>query len=164
MLLAIDSGNTNIVFAVFDDEGAIRGEWRSSSHADRTADEFGVWLEQLMKSANLSPADITASIIATVVPATLFSMKSLCRDYFDCDPLVIGEDGIDLGLEVLIDRPEDDCVEIRWFDTTTHMEAEEFNEFLAAYAGHVEACGRSGGLIDGFQFRMDFAKMDKLKN
>ena len=41
MLLAIDSGNTNIVFAVFDDEGAIRGEWRSSSHADRTADEFG---------------------------------------------------------------------------------------------------------------------------
>ena len=60
----------------------------------------------------------------------------------------------------IIDRPEDDCVEIRWFDTTTHMEAEEFNEFLAAYAGHVEACGRSGGLIDGFQFRMDFAKMD----
>lgn len=60
----------------------------------------------------------------------------------------------------IIDRPEDDCVEIRWFDTTTHMEAEEFNEFLAAYAGHVEACGRSGGLIDGLQFRMDFAKMD----
>ena len=107
MLLAIDSGNTNIVFAVFDDEGAIRGEWRSSSHADRTADEFGVWLEQLMKSANLSPADITASIIATVVPATLFSLKSLCREYFDSDPLIVGEDGVDLGLKILIDRPDD---------------------------------------------------------
>ena len=107
MLLAIDSGNTNIVFAVFDDEGAIRGEWRSSSHADRTADEFGVWLEQLMKSANLSPADITASIIATVVPATLFSLKSLCREYFDCDPLIVGEDGVDLELKILIYRPDD---------------------------------------------------------
>lgn len=107
MLLAIDSGNTNIVFAVFDDEGAIRGEWRSSSHADRTADEFGVWLEQLMKSANLSPADITASIIATVVPATLFSLKSLCREYFDSDPLIVGEDGVDLGLKILIDRADD---------------------------------------------------------
>ncbi|MCH7937519.1 MAG: type III pantothenate kinase, partial [Proteobacteria bacterium] len=90
MLLAIDSGNTNIVFAVFDDEGAVRGEWRSSSHTDRTADEFGVWLEQLMKSANLTPADITASIIATVVPATLFNLKTLCREYFGCDPLIVG--------------------------------------------------------------------------
>jgi type III pantothenate kinase len=107
MLLAIDSGNTNIVFAVFDDEGATRGEWRSSSQADRTADEFRVWLEQLMKSANLSPADITASIIATVVPATLFNLKSLCRKYFDCDPLIVGEDGVDLGLKILIDRPDD---------------------------------------------------------
>ena len=71
MLLAIDSGNTNIVFAVFDDEDVVRGQWRSSSHTDRTADEFGIWLEQLMKSANLTPADITSSIIATVVPATL---------------------------------------------------------------------------------------------
>ena len=107
MLLAIDSGNTNIVFAVFDDEGEVRGEWRSSSHTDRTADEFGVWLEQLMHSAKITPADITAAIIATVVPATLFSLKTLCRDYFGCDPMVIGDDGVDLGLKVLVDRPDD---------------------------------------------------------
>lgn len=107
MLLAIDSGNTNIVFAVFDDAGTIRGEWRSSSHAERTADEYGVWLGQLMADAGLTTADIAAAIIASVVPATLFSMKSLCRDYFGCEPLVIGDDGVDLGLEILIDRPED---------------------------------------------------------
>ena len=107
MLLAIDSGNTNIVFAVFDKDDTVRGEWRSSSHTDRTADEFGVWLEQLMSGAGIKPADITAAIIASVVPAILFSLKTLCRDYFDCDPLVVGEDGVKLGLKVLIDRPDD---------------------------------------------------------
>ena len=107
MLLCIDSGNTNIVFAVFDDEDMIRGQWRSSSHSERTADEFGVWLGQLMNSANITTADITASIIASVVPASLFSLKSLCRDYFDCEPLVIGEEGVELNLEVRIERPDD---------------------------------------------------------
>ncbi|MBC8339470.1 MAG: type III pantothenate kinase [Rhodospirillales bacterium] len=107
MLLCIDSGNTNIVFAVYDDQDSIRGQWRSSTHSERTADEFGVWLSQLMSAANITAADITACIIASVVPATMFSLKSLCRDYFGCDPLVIGEDGVELGLDVLVDRPND---------------------------------------------------------
>ena len=45
MLLAIDSGNTNIVFAVFGDDGTVMGEWRSSTDVNKTADEFGIWLE-----------------------------------------------------------------------------------------------------------------------
>ena len=107
MLLAIDSGNTNIVFAVFDGEGAIRGEWRSSTNTERTADEFGVWLGHLMQKAEVTPGDVDAAIIATVVPATLYSLKTLCREYFDCEPLIVGEDGVDLGLKVLVDRPDD---------------------------------------------------------
>ncbi len=107
MLLAIDSGNTNIVFAVFDGEDAIRGQWRSSSRSERTADEFGVWLATLMEDVKIAPADITAAIIASVVPATLFTLKKLCRDYFGCEALVIGEGGIDPGLEVKVDRPDD---------------------------------------------------------
>ncbi len=107
MLLCIDSGNTNIVFAVFDDEDKIRGQWRSSSHSDRTADEFSVWLAQLMDSSKITTADITACIIASVVPATLYSLKSLCRGSFGCEPLVIGEEGVDLSLEVRVERPDD---------------------------------------------------------
>ena len=107
MLLAIDSGNTNIVFAVFDDEDAIRGQWRSSSHSERTADEFGVWLATLMEDAKIAPGDITAAIIASVVPATLYAFKTLSRDYFGCEALVIGEGGIYPGLEVKVDRPDD---------------------------------------------------------
>lgn len=106
MLLAIDSGNTNIVFAVFDGD-TVRGEWRSSTTTDRTADEFGVWLTQLMSLADMKPKDIDAAIIATVVPATLFSLKTLCRKYFGIDPLVVGEPEVKLGLSVHLDRPEE---------------------------------------------------------
>jgi type III pantothenate kinase len=106
MLLAIDSGNTNIVFALYDGLNQ-KGEWRSSNDASRTADEYGVWLRQLMAIGEFGPGDVTQAIIATVVPATLFSLKTLCRDYFGCDPLVVGEPGVDLGIEALVDSPRD---------------------------------------------------------
>ncbi|OHC75901.1 MAG: pantothenate kinase [Rhodospirillales bacterium RIFCSPLOWO2_12_FULL_58_28] len=107
MLLAIDSGNTNIVFAVFGDEGALLGEWRSSSAADRTADEHGVWLKQLFEMKGIDAAGIDAAIIATVVPATLFDLKTLCRRYFDCEPMVVGEADVKLGLKILMNHPEE---------------------------------------------------------
>ena len=106
MLLAIDSGNTNIVFALYDGLEQ-RGEWRSSNDARRTADEYGVWLHQLMSLSSFSPTDVTEAIVANVVPETLFSLKTLCRRYFDCEPLVIGEAGVDLGIEALVDTPHD---------------------------------------------------------
>ena len=92
MLLTVDSGNTNIVFALYEGEEQ-RGVWRSSSDAKRTADEYAVWLNQLMSLGGLSATDVDAAIIATVVPEALFSLRSLCRSYFDCDPLVVGEPG-----------------------------------------------------------------------
>lgn len=106
MLLAIDSGNTNIVFAVYDGE-TVRGEWRSSTDPERTADEFGVWLMQLVAVENIQRSDINAAIIASVVPALVFSLKTLCRRYFHCEPLVVGDDGVDLGLNIILDRPEE---------------------------------------------------------
>ncbi len=106
MLLAIDSGNTNIVFAIFDGE-KIAGQWRSSTATMRTSDEYAVWLTQLMATEDRKPADIDAAIIASVVPEALFHLKSLCRDYFNSDPMVVGEEGVDPGLEVHVDRPEE---------------------------------------------------------
>ena len=106
MLLAIDSGNTNIVFAVYDGEER-RGEWRASSDAKRTADEYGVWLNQLMAIDGLARKDITDAIIATVVPETLFSLKSLCRKYFSSDPMIIGDPEIDIGVGVLVSAPDE---------------------------------------------------------
>ncbi|MHA1599106.1 MAG: type III pantothenate kinase [Alphaproteobacteria bacterium] len=107
MLLAIDAGNTNTVFAIFDAEGKVLGEWRSSSDDERTSDEYGVWLMQLMELAGIDRASVSSSIIASVVPANLHSLKTLCRDYFKCEPLIIGAAGVDLGLDVLLDAPDE---------------------------------------------------------
>ena len=106
MLLTIDSGNTNIVFALYEGEKQ-RGVWRSSSDAKRTSDEYAVWLSQLMSLRGLTASDVDAAIIATVVPEALFSLRSLCRSYFDCDPLVIGEPDVELGIGVLVDSPSE---------------------------------------------------------
>ena len=106
MLLAIDSGNTNIVFAVFDGEEK-RSEWRSSSDSKRTADEYGVWLSQLMGLDGIGRDAIDDCIIATVVPETLYSLKTLCRRYFGCEPMIVGEPGVDLGLSVLADPADE---------------------------------------------------------
>ncbi len=59
----------------------------------------------------------------------------------------------------ILDRPADGCVEIRWFDTTAQMSGDDFNTFLATYAGCVERCARGGALVDAVQFRMDPANM-----
>ncbi len=106
MLLAIDSGNTNIVFAIYDADEKLRGSWRASTEAKRTADEYAVWLTQLMALEGLSPDDVDGAIIANVVPPTMFALTDLCARYFKVAPLVIGEPGVELGIEVRIDRPD----------------------------------------------------------
>ena len=107
MILAIDCGNTNTVFAVFGDAGERRGDWRSATDPDRTADEFGLWLMQLMRLAGIEPAEVGGAIIANVVPTALFGLKTLCRKYFNCDPMVVGEAGVELGVKNLVDHPEE---------------------------------------------------------
>jgi type III pantothenate kinase len=107
MLLAIDAGNTNTVYAVFDDAGTLHGEWRASTDVNRTADETGIWLLQLMQLAGIEREAIGAAIIASVVPAVLFNLRTLCRRYFDCQALVVGSPEVDIGIGVLLDRPEE---------------------------------------------------------
>ncbi len=105
MLLAIDAGNTNIVFAVHDGKD-VRAEWRAVTETTRTADEYAVLLSPLLALNGLTFADIDSAIIATVVPAALFDLRLLCRRYLKCEPLVVGDPDLDLGIEVHIDRPE----------------------------------------------------------
>jgi type III pantothenate kinase len=104
MLLAIDAGNTNIVFAIC--EGTeIRAEWRAVMDQARTADEYAVLLGPLLSLSGLSLADLDCAIIATVVPAALFDLRLFCRRYLHCEPLVVGEPDVDLGIEIRVDRP-----------------------------------------------------------
>jgi type III pantothenate kinase len=104
MLLVIDAGNTNIVFAVHDGH-TVRAEWRAVTENARTADEYAVMLIPLLQLQGIGFADVNNAIIATVVPAALFDLKLLCRRYFKCEPLVVGDPNVDLGINVLTDRP-----------------------------------------------------------
>ncbi len=103
MLLAIDVGNTNLVFAVAD-SGTVKAQWRAATKAPRTADEYAVWLSQLMALEGFQPADIDEVVISSVVPRALADLRTLCRKYFHCEPLVVGENA-ELGIGIRIDRP-----------------------------------------------------------
>ena len=74
MLLVIDAGNTNIVFAVHDGKD-VRAEWRAVTETTRTADEYAVLLSPLLALNGLTFDDLDSAIIATVVPAALFDLR-----------------------------------------------------------------------------------------
>ena len=105
MLLVIDGGNTNAVFAIYDGDTR-RGIWRASTDPRRTPDEYAVWLTQLMALEGLGPRDVDASVLANVVPAANYGLITLCQRYFGGRPLVVGEPGVEVGVPVRIDRPE----------------------------------------------------------
>ena len=104
MLLAIDVGNTNIVFAICDGV-TIKWRWRISTDGQRTADEYAVWLHQLMQLEGVDRAHIDAVIIATVVPQTLFNLQHLCRKYFKVEALVVAIGEVKLGLRIDLPNP-----------------------------------------------------------
>ncbi len=105
MLLAIDAGNTNIVFAICDGD-TIVAQWRAATKTSRTADEYAVWLAGLLHIQSMAFSDIDKAIIATVVPAALFDLRNLCRQYLNCEPMVVGAPDVVLGIGVKADHPD----------------------------------------------------------
>ncbi len=105
MLLVVDAGNTNIVFAVSDGSGW-RGTWRIATDPQRTSDEYAVWLLALLGHAGLRQADISGAVIGTVVPAALYHLRRLCRDWFGVEPL-IARASLEWGFAIKVDNPEE---------------------------------------------------------
>ena len=105
MLLAIEQGNTNTLFAVHDGKDWI-SQWRTATYSTRTADEYAVWLSQLLAMAGLQLGALNACIISSVVPQSIFNLRNLSRRYLHVEPLVIGENA-DLGVPVRIDKPSE---------------------------------------------------------
>jgi type III pantothenate kinase len=106
MLLAIDAGNTNIVFALLEG-GEIRQQWRLETDDARPADAYQSWLREALEGAGVTATGVDGVIIASVVPNALPPLRTLSVDLFGITPLVIGEEGADLGIEVRITTPGD---------------------------------------------------------
>ena len=105
MLLVVDAGNTNTVMAVHDGHNWV-GRWRISTNAQRTSDEYAVWLLTLLNQAGIRRGLITAAVIGTVVPAALYDMRRLCRDWLDVEPLVATAT-LNWGFDIKVDNPNE---------------------------------------------------------
>jgi len=105
MLLAVDAGNTNLVFALVDG-GEIKTRWRIATDPRRTADQYSVWLHQLLELEGYSKADVDAVIIATVVPRALHNLEVLSTKYFGVEPLIAGQGKAEWPLRLDVDEPQ----------------------------------------------------------
>ena len=105
MLLAIDAGNSNIVFALIGEDRTIRARWRIATDPRRTGDEYAVWVNQLLVLEGLTMADVKAVIIATVVPRALHNLDVLARKYFGVEPLVAGKAPVEWHINVDVPMP-----------------------------------------------------------
>ena len=104
MLLAVDVGNTNVVFALFD-EGDIRARWRIATDPRRTGDEYAVWLLQLMEIEGIERAAVTQVIVSTVVPRARHNLEVLGQKYFGVTPLFAGEGAAEWDFPIDVDEP-----------------------------------------------------------
>ena len=105
MLLAIDAGNTNMVFALVD-AGEIKTRWRIATDPRRTADEYAVWLHQLLELEGYSKSDVDAVIIGTVVPRALHNLEVLSEKYFHKTAVVAGHGEAAWPLQLDVDEPQ----------------------------------------------------------
>jgi type III pantothenate kinase len=105
MLLAIDAGNTNLVFALVDKD-VIRARWRIATDPRRTADQYAVWLHQLLQLEGFARDCVTAVIIGTVVPRALHNLEVLAQKYFHVEPLVAGRAPVEWGIELDVAEPK----------------------------------------------------------
>jgi type III pantothenate kinase len=105
MLLAIDAGNTNVVFALVEGR-RIRARWRIATDPRRTADEYAVWLSQLLQLEGFDRLAVDAVIVATVVPRALHNLQVLARKYFGTEALIAGRPPVEWGIPLDVDEPQ----------------------------------------------------------
>ena len=104
MLLAIDIGNTNVVFALYEGR-KLKARWRIATDPRRTGDEYAVWLMQLLSIRGIAREQVTQIIVSTVVPRALHNIEVLASNYFFVEPLIAGEGKADYAIDIDVDEP-----------------------------------------------------------
>jgi len=105
MLLAADVGNTNTVFALYEDT-TVRASWRLATVRQRTSDEYALALVQLIEMAGFDWRDIDEVVVSSVVPEADRQLRWMCRDRFDRPVSFVGED-IDVPLGIKLSNPKE---------------------------------------------------------
>lgn len=105
MLFVLDAGNTNIVLGVYKNEKLIH-HWRMETIRNRSADEYGMFIKNLLQNDGLKFEDFDGIIISSVVPPIMFSIERMCEKYFKIKPIVVGP-GVKTGLNIKIENPRE---------------------------------------------------------
>ena len=105
MLLLIDCGNTNIVFAIAQND--LYFKEMENTDPKRTADEYYVWLIKFLEIENINLLSISDCIIASVVPDALFSLLNFNKEYLKIEPFIVGENNLKIGIDINIDNPSE---------------------------------------------------------
>ncbi|HKQ32714.1 MAG TPA: type III pantothenate kinase [Thermodesulfobacteriota bacterium] len=105
MVLAVDIGNTNIVFGVFDG-GRIMCHWRIGTDKSKTSDEYGILFRELMKLRDIDPDTIRGAVISCVVPTIQSTVTNAIQTYFNVNPVVVGP-GVKTGMPILYHNPKE---------------------------------------------------------
>lgn len=105
VLFVIDVGNTNIVLGVYDGD-ELKYHWRTSTSRDKTEDEYGMFINDLLCHHGLSFEEFDGIIISSVVPPIMFALEKMCKKYFKIEPIVIGP-GIKTGLNIKYENPRE---------------------------------------------------------
>jgi type III pantothenate kinase len=105
VLLAVDIGNTHVVFDLYD-SSELKQTFRAATVRTRTGDEYGVLLRQMLTLRGVEATAISAAIIASVVPPLTDVMVDAIRHAFAREPLVVGP-GLKTGISVRYDNPHD---------------------------------------------------------
>jgi len=104
MLIAFDVGNTDTVIGIFS-SGKLLTNWRLRTENNKSADEYGMVIDQLLRYEGYDIKDITDVIVSTVVPSALYTIQHLSSKYFNTTALVAGY-GIKTGLTIKYDDPK----------------------------------------------------------
>lgn len=125
LLLALDVGNTNTVVGLFSGS-ELRGHWRLTTQADRTADEIGMWLRQLLQWEQVAPDDLVGVAVSSVVPPMDPRLREGVHRYLGQLPFFV-EPGIRTGMPLRVDAPQE-------------LGADRLCDAVAAYAEHGGPC------------------------
>ena len=96
MILTIDVGNTNMVFALYEEEQLL-GSFRLRTTSDVTSDEIGIMASEYFHRFGYDPMGLEGVVIASVVPHIMYSLTSAVIKYFGCQPIIVDDD-VDPGL------------------------------------------------------------------
>jgi type III pantothenate kinase len=105
MLLVLEVGNTNTKIGVYDGD-RLRLRWRLTSRREQTADEYGIFIETLLRSRGLEPRTLRGVAISNVVPPVQQTLEAMCETYFGLTPYTV-EPGLTATMPMEVDNPRE---------------------------------------------------------